>query len=346
MNPHSSPVAIIAAILCLAGITGLYGWTSRINQFFFFSRTLPREFQSTPAATAIRRRYVAAVVSGFVLAAGAMMALYAVAHWTLLMAMITALLLQTLVCHIAYGWAHHAAGIAFAEALSAGTMQQPEVGTPAPGHTISVPLLRAAPGRTLVGMLLPAATAVMLWMVATLLSGMGISGFADRAAAEGGAVLLGMATGMLVSGTGSLLLLRYSARHRTPMAQYIGRIMQWTMGFSVLIVAGLALAALRSWTVTRGAAHMVMLAILIMVMLHVVYAWTRVKTFAPPSAEQNGDEYWRWGLFYYNPGDPALVVQRRMGPGYTLNFGNTYSWPIFAFAVADLAFVLFSRHHL
>lgn len=40
------------------------------------------------------------------------------------------------------------------------------------------------------------------------------------------------------------------------------------------------------------------------------------------------DECWRWGLVYYNPDDAALIVEKREGPGFTLNFGNTFSWVI------------------
>jgi hypothetical protein len=37
------------------------------------------------------------------------------------------------------------------------------------------------------------------------------------------------------------------------------------------------------------------------------------------------DEKWN-GLFYSNPDDPALLVPKRYGIGYTLNFGNRWSW--------------------
>ena len=37
------------------------------------------------------------------------------------------------------------------------------------------------------------------------------------------------------------------------------------------------------------------------------------------------DEDYR-GIFYSNPDDPALFVPKRFGIGYTLNFGNPWSW--------------------
>lgn len=35
------------------------------------------------------------------------------------------------------------------------------------------------------------------------------------------------------------------------------------------------------------------------------------------------DRAWKAGLFYFNPDDPAIFVETRMGVGWTLNFGNT-----------------------
>jgi uncharacterized membrane protein len=38
------------------------------------------------------------------------------------------------------------------------------------------------------------------------------------------------------------------------------------------------------------------------------------------------DDCWHFSTVYYNPEDPALFVQRRIGIGYTLNMGNPYAW--------------------
>jgi uncharacterized membrane protein len=49
---------------------------------------------------------------------------------------------------------------------------------------------------------------------------------------------------------------------------------------------------------------------------------------APASAAADRDESnWRGGgLFYYNPNDPALFVEKRIGVGYTFNFANRRAW--------------------
>ena len=41
------------------------------------------------------------------------------------------------------------------------------------------------------------------------------------------------------------------------------------------------------------------------------------------------DDAWK-GSFYSNRNDPALLVPKRFGIGYTLNFGNPWSWAVLA----------------
>jgi uncharacterized membrane protein len=42
--------------------------------------------------------------------------------------------------------------------------------------------------------------------------------------------------------------------------------------------------------------------------------------------DETPDSCWWLSSIYYNPADPALFVQKRIGIGYTLNFGNRMSW--------------------
>ena len=47
--------------------------------------------------------------------------------------------------------------------------------------------------------------------------------------------------------------------------------------------------------------------------------------------DRTPDACWTWGLIYYNPNDPALVVETRTGRfGCELNFGNKWSWVVAA----------------
>jgi uncharacterized membrane protein len=64
--------------------------------------------------------------------------------------------------------------------------------------------------------------------------------------------------------------------------------------------------------------------------------------------ERPPDDAWS-GIFYSNHDDPAVFVPKRYGIGYTLNFGNPWSWfvlvLIFAAVAAPLLLsVAFMRH--
>lgn len=53
------------------------------------------------------------------------------------------------------------------------------------------------------------------------------------------------------------------------------------------------------------------------------------------------DASWRLGLFYVNREDPSVVVPRRFGVGWAMNWGNTRSWGLVAlFVAAVVAFVV------
>lgn len=45
---------------------------------------------------------------------------------------------------------------------------------------------------------------------------------------------------------------------------------------------------------------------------------------------RDDDRFWKGGLFYVNHGDPAILVGKRFGVGWTLNFGNVRAWLLVA----------------
>ena len=51
-----------------------------------------------------------------------------------------------------------------------------------------------------------------------------------------------------------------------------------------------------------------------------------VSFSSKPTGDRTPDDCWKWGLFYVNPDDPALFVEKRFGLGYTVNLGNPWSW--------------------
>lgn len=44
------------------------------------------------------------------------------------------------------------------------------------------------------------------------------------------------------------------------------------------------------------------------------------------AGDRTPDQCWRAGMFYVNPNDPAVLVEKRFGIGYTLNFGRPAAW--------------------
>ena len=71
---------------------------------------------------------------------------------------------------------------------------------------------------------------------------------------------------------------------------------------------------------------------------------TESPTDATPT---NDDSLWRAGVVYYNRDDSSLLVPKRFGVGYSLNFAHPVTWVVLASPFAVLVLViLFSLHLL
>lgn len=44
------------------------------------------------------------------------------------------------------------------------------------------------------------------------------------------------------------------------------------------------------------------------------------------SINRDDDRFWKFGIFYYNPDDPALFLEKRFGIGWTFNFARPMIW--------------------
>jgi uncharacterized membrane protein len=73
------------------------------------------------------------------------------------------------------------------------------------------------------------------------------------------------------------------------------------------------------------------------------FAIPLIRMSTEPSEEGNDTSAgcWKLGMFYYNPADPSLVVEKRCGLGYTLNFGNRRSWSLMALLLVIMLAPLF-----
>ncbi|CZQ81363.1 Hypothetical protein Tpal_188 [Trichococcus palustris] len=43
-------------------------------------------------------------------------------------------------------------------------------------------------------------------------------------------------------------------------------------------------------------------------------------------AEVDEEDYWKWGVWYYNPNDPSIFVEKRFGIGSTMNMARWQAW--------------------
>lgn len=62
-----------------------------------------------------------------------------------------------------------------------------------------------------------------------------------------------------------------------------------------------------------------------------------LRRMTASSALDYDDERWRLGVFYVNREDPSIVVPRRFGVGWAMNWGNPRSWGLVALLVAAVA---------
>jgi len=150
---------------------------------------------------------------------------------------------------------------------------------------------------------------------------------------------------LIIGGLAILLLhimgyLIVSASPRSRMAETAG----WTARFRranlrLIVVLGWMLAAMFAAIALNpylapGGAMAVPVWIMIAAVLVVSAAliWPIIRICQEPGSGSDGtpDECWKLGQIYYNPNDPALLVEKRFGVGYTINFGNRASWLVVA----------------
>ena len=162
-----------------------------------------------------------------------------------------------------------------------------------------------------------------------------------------------------------LLVLTYRSRADVDAADAVGttgryRIFLARMGRAVLALAALVnvsmlLVSLQVWQVYRltglaAAVPVVPTALGVLVLLVLAVRMGQAGSRLPASAQspdragvvnRDDDRFWKAGWIYVNRDDPALLVGKRFGVGWTLNFGNPRAVlllvAIIAIAVVPLA---------
>ena len=146
--------------------------------------------------------------------------------------------------------------------------------------------------------------------------------------------------GPLMFGAGLLLLLlmlalgMFYGSRRAPQRTMVLKILVALMYTLCFVFGGVSLLP-----VMRFSPLWLIIPIPLVTIAIVIWSFQYVRDPDHP-AEATPDECWRLGLLYYNPRDPALFVQKRVGFGYTFNFGNRLAWVIFgAFIVGLIALI-------
>jgi uncharacterized membrane protein len=142
-------------------------------------------------------------------------------------------------------------------------------------------------------------------------------------------------------GTGVLLLIllitlamaygtrRGSSGERSGWAARFLRLNQWML-ISVMWLLSLTFTATSLAPLLPPAEHGWPMLLLVGVLLLTVAGFSvpliRMSMEPTGGSDATPDECWRGGAIYYNPADPALMVEKRDGLGFTLNFGNRLAW--------------------
>jgi uncharacterized membrane protein len=60
---------------------------------------------------------------------------------------------------------------------------------------------------------------------------------------------------------------------------------------------------------------------------------SRLTSSTVPIGDRTPDRYWKLGILYFNRDDPAVLVEKRFGLGYSLNFARPIAWMIVLLAL-------------
>jgi uncharacterized membrane protein len=126
-----------------------------------------------------------------------------------------------------------------------------------------------------------------------------------------------------------------------------------------LVNASLLVGSLRIWELIPATSASVGLtaglpllgiALLFVQMVRVGQAGARLRTAAPAASgdgvvNRDDDANWVGGLVYMNREDPAIVVPRRFGVGWTLNLGHPLSWFLLLATIGIVVVIVVIRRH-
>ncbi|MGA7157489.1 MAG: hypothetical protein WBY53_11605 [Acidobacteriaceae bacterium] len=316
-------------------------WTSRINQFFFFSRSAAAGFDATEAARRITAAYRVQIWLSMAIALALFTLLMLLTRLSIPMCFFAAVFVQWLGNTIAFAKAHRHAGEAITACADPLNASVPE------SQPVTIALTdRSAFTPTLMRLLFTAPLfAAAAWIGPMVVLKLTPGQFFAEIVANKADFISGVGSGMLSVSILLFVQLRYFSRHGSPMARFTAKGCVEMSWIGALAIALSTLSVPLHLVMTTPVRRSILGVVFLYLVLRLVYGWTNSKLFPPPQVERNGDQFWRWGLFYYNSADPTLFIQHRSGPGYTLNFANFFSWPLALLFVGDLVFLAVNHLH-
>jgi len=143
----------------------------------------------------------------------------------------------------------------------------------------------------------------------------------------------------LCFGTANQWALRFRARSSdwapTPAAShkyrtYLGATLAFVFGFIIWQLCSSILMSFSGTVAWLRPFHSTSHAQFFLPFLFPLAAWAMVlwlkKHLATESGDPMADRYWKWGYFYFNPEDSALVVPARSGIGFSHNYAHRSVW--------------------
>ncbi len=325
----ASTVAFVAAVLHLA--------PDLSRPDLFFAVTVDPAFRATPEAGRIRRAYRVRVwIHAGVATLVALQA--ARSGWPLLA--VASMLWPVAAGLLAFV---RARGEALARAVPTSTVREAVLGArPRPPAAA----LQAGPF-----LVLAATAAVLAWRWADLPERFPVhwnmAGDVDSWGTRTPAGVYGpLVTGAVVCLVLLVLVRLMATQTRRVQPAYDDRVRQAAVGITlatahfIALVCG-ATALLPLWRASAPpwpllAPPFALLAVLAAVLVRLartVRALPAASAGTAPVGDRTPDSRWKWGLFYFDAEDPALLVAKRFGLGYTLNFANRWSWALLALLV-------------
>jgi uncharacterized membrane protein len=192
-----------------------------------------------------------------------------------------------------------------------------------------------------------------------------VDGYADKSVWTAFAVVITqLAVTVLIAG---LLRVTYRSRPETDAADAEGSIQRYrrflaVMARALLILAALVditlmLVAFQVWSLIQpssGVTGLITMPVIAGIVVLVAIAvrlgqagWRLRREPATPDSttvNRDDDRFWLGGLIYVNRRDPAVIVARRFGVGWTLNFGNPMAWVVFVIIIAAAVTLIIVRH--